>query len=615
MTTQTQESGAIEIPRTLTVGELADLLGDTPVTVIKVLIKNGVMADVSKTVDYSTAAIVALEYGFDPVEAGDAVAEEAAPTTIDILEGALGADAADDPSSLRSRPPVIAVLGHVDHGKTSLLDYIREANVAAGEAGGITQHVGAYQAEAGDRLLTFIDTPGHEAFTGMRARGAEATDIAVLVVAANDGVMPQTREAIDHIRAAGVPMVVALNKMDLDNVNPDRVKAALADGGVQIEEYGGDVPLVSVSATTGLGMGDLLETLLLVADVSDFRANPERAASGVVLEAELDRRQGPRTTLLVQQGTLRQGDPLLVGQTWGRIKAMTDFAGKRIKEAGPSTPVVVLGLQDVAEAGDAFRRAASDKQAKRIYEQARREREAREAQLRHSANLDALFGEISQGNVSALNLIVKTDVVGSVEALRESLERLSNEEVAVKVIHAAAGPVSGSDVSLALASAGVVVAFNTQVEPGAQRLADQEGIDIRSYSIIYQAIEEVEAAISGMLEPVRMYVVDAHAEVLQVFPIRGLGNIAGCRALDGSIRRDAQVHVYRGGEQIAEGPIRSLRRFQDDVQEVDAGQEFGVAIERFDAFQAGDQLEFFHIETQSRIVSGGEIRNVAASGR
>ena len=615
MTTQTQESGAIEIPRTLTVGELADLLGDTPVTVIKVLIKNGVMADVSKTVDYSTAAIVALEYGFDPVEAGDAVAEEAAPTTIDILEGALGADAADDPSSLRSRPPVIAVLGHVDHGKTSLLDYIREANVAAGEAGGITQHVGAYQAEAGDRLLTFIDTPGHEAFTGMRARGAEATDIAVLVVAANDGVMPQTREAIDHIRAAGVPMVVALNKMDLDNVNPDRVKAALAEGGVQIEEYGGDVPLVSVSATTGLGMGDLLETLLLVADVSDFRANPERAASGVVLEAELDRRQGPRTTLLVQQGTLRQGDPLLVGQTWGRIKAMTDFAGKRIKEAGPSTPVVVLGLQDVAEAGDAFRRAASDKQAKRIYEQARREREAREAQLRHSANLDALFGEISQGNVSALNLIVKTDVVGSVEALRESLERLSNEEVAVKVIHAAAGPVSGSDVSLALASAGVVVAFNTQVEPGAQRLADQEGIDIRSYSIIYQAIEEVEAAISGMLEPVRMYVVDAHAEVLQVFPIRGLGNIAGCRALDGSIRRDAQVHVYRGGEQIAEGPIRSLRRFQDDVQEVDAGQEFGVAIERFDAFQAGDQLEFFHIETQSRIVSGGEIRNVAASGR
>ncbi len=598
----------VQIPRTLTVRELADLLGDTPITIIKVLMTNGVMANVSETLDYGTAALVAMERGFEPEEQGDAIEVADAPSTLDLLGPQ--EEAEEDPASLRSRPPVVAVLGHVDHGKTSLLDYIRRANVAEGEAGGITQRVGAYQAAVDERVLTFIDTPGHEAFTEMRARGARATDIAVLVVAANDGVMPQTREAIDHIHAAGVPMVVALNKMDLDNVNPDRVKAALADAEVVVEEYGGDVPLTPVSATRGDGMDDLLETLLLVADIEDFRANPDRAASGVVIEAELDRRQGPRTTLLVQHGTLRQGDALLVGQTWGRIKAMSDFTGKRIQEAGPSMPVVVLGLQDVADAGDAFRAVESDREAKRIYEQARREREAREAQLQHSASLDALFGEISRGDVSALNLIVKTDVVGSVEALRESLEQLTNEEVTVKVIHAAAGAVSGSDVNLALASEGLIIAFNTTIEPGAQRLAEQEGVEIRSYSIIYQVIEEVEAAISGMLEPIRMQVVDGHAEVLQVFPIRGLGNIAGCRALDGPIRRDAQVHLYRNGQQVAESTISSLRRFQDDVQEVDAGQEFGVALVRYDQFEAGDQLEFFHIETQSRIVQGGEIRNV-----
>ncbi len=600
---------AVLIPRTLTVRELADLLDETPVTIIKTLMTNGIMADVSKTLDYGTAAIVALDRGFDPEEAGDVVEEEAAPSTLDLL----GApeEEADDPADLRERPPVIAVLGHVDHGKTSLLDYIRDANVAAGEAGGITQRVGAYQALANDRLLTFIDTPGHAAFTEMRARGAQATDIAILVVAANDGVMPQTREAISHIHAAAVPYVVALNKMDLDNINPDRVKAALADVGVIIEEYAGEVPLVPVSATRGDGMDELLETLLLVADISEFSANPNRPAAGVVLEAELDRRQGPRTTLLVQNGTLRQGDSLLVGQTWGRIKAMTDFVGQRIREAGPSTPVVVLGIQDVADAGDSFRAVATDREAKRIYGQARREREAREAQVQHSATLDALFGEISRGDVSALNLIVKTDVVGSVEALRDSLERLSNEEVTVKVIHAAAGPVSVADVNLALASEGLVIAFSTPIEPGAARLAELEGIEIRSYSIIYEVIEEVEAAISGLLEPVQMQVVDGHAEVLQVFPIRGLGNIAGCRSLDGTIRTDALVHVYRNGEQIAESPIASLRRFQDTVQEVDAGQECGVALARFDAFRPGDQLEFFHIETQSRIVQGGEIRNVS----
>ena len=606
MTTQERTSRTLQIPRTLTVRELADLLGDTPVTIIKTLMVNGVMADVSKTLDYNTAAVVALDHGFEPEEQGEVIAEQEAPSTLDLLGEST--EPADDAASLRPRPPVIAVLGHVDHGKTSLLDAIRDANVAEGEAGGITQRIGAYQAEAGGRLLTFIDTPGHEAFTEMRARGANATDLAILVVAANDGVMPQTREAISHIQAADVPMVVALNKMDLDNINPDRVKAALAEAGVQIEEYGGEVPLVPVSATRGDGLPDLLDTLGLMADISNFEANPERPAEGVVIEAELDRRQGPRTTLLVQRGTLRQGAAVLAGHTWGRIKAMSDFAGTRIMEAGPSTPVVVLGMQDVADAGDAFRVAASDRAAKRVYAQAKREREAREAQLQHSASLDALFGEISRGDVSSLNLIVKTDVVGSVEALRDSLERLSNEEVAVKVIHAAAGAVTGNDVNLALASEGIVIAFNCTVEPGAARLAGTEGVEIRTYTVIYQVIEEVEAAITGMLRPVKMQVVDAHAEVLQVFPIRGLGKIAGCRALNGSIKRGLQVHVYRRGEQVAEGEIRSLRRFQDDVQEVDAGQECGVALTNYEDFEPGDQLEFFHVETQSRVSSRGEIR-------
>ena len=611
MTTSAPAADPVQIPRTLTVRELADLLDQTPVTIIKVLMTNGVMADVSKTLDFDTAAVVAVDLGFEPEEGAapaDEAAVTAAQTAVDILAPA---EPEEDPALLEPRPPVIAVLGHVDHGKTSLLDRIRSANVAEGEAGGITQRVGAYQADVGGRLLTFIDTPGHEAFTGMRARGANATDIAVLVVAANDGVMPQTREAIDHIRAAGAPMVVALNKMDLENVNPDRVKTALAEHDVQIEEYGGDVPLQAVSATEGTGMEELLETLILVADVNNYRANPSGAAQGVVLEAELDRRQGPRTTLLVQRGTLRRGDAVLAGETWGRIKAMAAPNGERIEEAGPATPVVVLGLQHVAEAGDQFRTARNDREARRVYEQAKRDREAREASLQRTQGLDALFDEISRGRTASLNLIVKTDVVGSVEALRESLERLANEEVRVKVIHASAGAVSNADVSLAAASKGIIIAFNTSIEPAAAKLAEGEGVEIREYSVIYDAIEQVEAAISGMLKPIEIETVEARAEVLQVFPIRGLGNIAGCRSIEGGIRRGARARVRRGGEQIADEPIRSLRRFQDDVQQVEAGQEFGVALERFDGFAAGDQIEFYRVETQSRVISGGEIRTVA----
>ena len=613
MTTAQAPSRAVQIPRTLTVRELSDLLDQTPVTIIKVLMTNGVMADVSKTLDFDTAAVVAVDLGFEPEESAVAAAETpvAAPQTAVEILGPLEAE--EDPARLQPRPAVVAVLGHVDHGKTSLLDRIRSANVAEGEAGGITQRVGAYQATAGGRLLTFIDTPGHEAFTGMRARGANATDIAVLVVAANDGVMPQTREAIDHIRAAGAPMVVALNKMDLEDINPERVKTALSEHGVQIEEYGGDVPLLPVSATEGEGIEELLETLILVADLNNYQADPSGPARGVVLEAELDRRQGPRTTLLVQHGTLRQGDAVLAGRTWGRIRAMTSFSGERISEAGPSTPAVVLGLQEAAEAGDRFRAAADDKEARRVYERAKREREAREASMQRTTSLDALFDEISRGRVMSLNLIVKTDVVGSVEALRESLERLSNEEVRVKVIHASAGAVSNTDVNLATASKGIVIAFNTGIEPGAARLAEGEGVEIRSYAIIYDAIEQVEAAISGMLRPIEVETVEARADVLQVFPIRGFGNIAGCRSLEGAVRRGALARVLRGGETVAEAPIRSLRRFQDDVQQVDAGQEFGVALERFEAFEPGDRIEFYRVETQSRVISGGEIRPAAGA--
>ena len=613
MTTAQAPARAVQIPRTLTVRELSDLLDQTPVTIIKVLMTNGVMADVSKTLDFDTAAVVAVDLGFEPEESAVVAAEApvAAPQTAVEILGPIEAE--EDPARLRPRPPVVAVLGHVDHGKTSLLDRIRSTNLAEAEAGGITQRVGAYQATVGGRLLTFIDTPGHEAFTGMRARGANATDIAVLVVAANDGVMPQTREAIDHIRAAGAPMVVALNKMDLENVNPERVKTGLSEHGVQIEEYGGDVPLLPVSATEGEGIEELLEPLILVADLNNYQADPSGAARGVVLEAELDRRQGPRTTLLVQRGTLRQGDAVLAGRTWGRIKAMTSFSGERISEAGPSTPAVVLGLQEAAEAGDRFRAAKDDKEARRVYGQAKREREAREASMQRTTSLDALFDEISRGRVMALNLIVKTDVVGSVEALRESLERLSNEEVRVKVIHASAGAVSNTDVNLASASKGIVIAFNTGIEPGAAKLAEGDGVEVRSYEIIYDAIEQVEAAISGMLKPIEVETVEARADVLQVFPIRGFGNIAGCRLLEGSVRRDALARVLRGGETVAEAPIRSLRRFQDDVQQVEAGQEFGVAMERFEAFEPGDRLEFYRVETQSRVISGGEIRTAAGA--
>ena len=609
--TATTTPAPLKIPRTLTVRELSDLLKTSPVQVIKALMTNGIMADVNKTIDFDTAAIIAVDMGFEPAEAGDVLEQPNLGQVTDLFEE----ETPDEAATLKSRPPVIAMLGHVDHGKTSLLDAIRAAKVQAGEAGGITQRIGAYQATVQGRLITFLDTPGHEAFTQIRARGAEATDIAILVVAANDGVQPQTREAIDHIRAAGAPIVVALNKMDQNNANPDRVKSQLGEANVLVEEYGGDVPLAPVSAVTREGIDALLDTILLVADLQNFKANPERLASGVVLEAELSRQQGPRTTLLVQRGTLHVGDALLVGETWGRIKAMFDFTGERIEEALPSMPVSVLGIQAVAQAGDRFQVLESEREVRRLYEQAKREREAMEAQLQHAASLDALFDEIRHGDVKDLNLILKTDVEGSVEPLRDSLEGLSNSEVHVKVIHAAPGAASESDINLALAARGIVIAFNTGTEPGARKLAEAEKVEIRNYTVIYELLEQVQAAISGMLAPVDVDIVDAHAEVLQVFPIRRVGTIAGSRCGDGTIRADQSVRVIRNGEVLHIGKISSLRRFQEAVREVQVGQECGVGVSGYEAFEPGDRLEFFHTERQSRVVSGGKVQPAPAESR
>ena len=588
------EKQRVQIPRALTVRELGELLGVSGVTVVKALITHGLMADVTKTIDFETAAKVATDLGLKPIEHSEIVEEAQAPSIF--------AEEADDPAALKPRPPVVAMLGHVDHGKTSLLDQIRDTHTASGEAGGITQHIGAYQASVRGNHITFLDTPGHEAFTQMRARGAEATDIAILVVAADDGVMPQTIEAINHIRAAAVPMIVALTKIDLANADPDRAQRQLAEHQVLIEAYGGDIPLVPVSAVTKQGIDDLLETIVALAELEELRANPDRSAAGIVLEAELDRRQGTRTTLLIQRGTLNVGDPLLVGDTWGKVKALFDFAGARIKTAGPSTPVSILGVQAVAVAGDRFRVVKSEKVAKAQYEEAKRAREAATAQVQHAARLDTLFGEISSGEAKELNLVLKTDVQGSVDPIRQSIEQLSADTVHVKVIHAAAGDVTESDVNLALAAKGVIIAFNARAAPGAQKLAESEGIEIRQYDVIYKLAQEVEAALTGMLEPVTVTVVDAEAEVLQVFPIRRLGNIAGSRLNEGTVRRDQRVRVFRGEQELATAAIASLRRFQNDVREIQTGQEFGVALEGFQDFESGDRLEFFHEEQQARVI-------------
>ncbi len=587
------ESPRVTIPAAVVVSDLAGLLGITPVDVIKELMKNGVMATINQVVDFDTAAVVAADLGYAPEEEGG---EEAAAVAGEDESAPLSRRIIEEGEHAQPRAPVVTVLGHVDHGKTTLLDTIRRARVVEGEAGGITQHIGAYQASGPDgRTLTFIDTPGHEAFTEMRARGAQVTDIAIIVVAADDGVMPQTREAIDHARAAGVPIVVAVNKTDLPNANPDRVKQDLMGAELVPEEFGGDTVVVPISALAGDGIDDLLESVLLVADLEELKANPDREAIGVVLEAATDPRRGIAATILVQTGTLRRGDVIRAGLSHGRIKAMTDSAGQQLREAGPSTPVTVLGLSEVPPAGEQFVTAKDERTARAESVELRRSVE-REGTVRTGVTLDTLFGEIHRGAVQDFNIVLKTDVQGSIEPLVRAIEGLALDEINVKVIHAAAGTVNESDVNLAVASQGVIIAFNTRAETGAQRLAEAEHVEIREYRVIYDVIEDAERAVRGMLQPIYEERRDAVAEVRQVFRRGRRNSIAGCLVRDGAVTRGSLARVMRGGEVLRESRIDSLKRFQEDAREVAAGLECGITVDGFEAFEEGDEIVTYHME-------------------
>jgi len=577
----------LTLPPTLTVRQLAELIGTSPVEVIKELIKNGVMAAINQTIDYETAAALAHDMGFQ-TEAETPMTQAAERPSIEE----------EDPSLLQPRPAIVTIMGHVDHGKTSLLDAIRRTNVTASEVGGITQHIGAYQVEVHGQRITFIDTPGHEAFTAMRARGAQATDIAVLVVAADDGVMPQTAEAIDHARAAGVPIVVAINKIDLSDANPDRVKQQLSEHGLIIEEWGGDVICVPVSAKTQEGLPDLLENILLLAEVQELKANPNRLAAGTVIEAELDSARGPMATVLVQTGTLRVGDVIVADETWGKVKAMFNEWGQRLKAAGPSTPVKVMGMASVPRAGDVFSTVRGERLARTAVEERQRDKEAAALRPARPVTLESLYGEIAAGKVKELNIVLKTDVQGTLDAVRTALERLGSEQVKVNIIHAASGIITESDVMLALASKGIVIGFNSRPDAGARRLAETEGVDIRYYEVIYNLIEDIDKALQGLLEPVYVEVAEGHAEVRQVFRVRG-GRVAGCYVRDGVVTRGASARVLRDGQVIHTSRVASLRRFQEDVREVQADYECGIGIEGFQDFQEGDIIQLYGRQRKS----------------
>ena len=569
----------------ITVGELASRMKKTAGEVIKKLMQLGVMAAVTETIDYDTAAIVATEMGCKVEKEVVVTIEE---RIMDISE--------DTDENLKPRSPVVVVMGHVDHGKTSLLDAIRKTSVTETEAGGITQHIGAYRVTLGNREITFLDTPGHEAFTAMRQRGAQITDVAILVVAADDGIMPQTIEAISHARAAGIQMVVAINKMDKPGANPDRVLQQLTEHEVVPEEWGGDAICVPVSAKTGMNLDKLLESVLLVADMMELKANPDRRAKGAVVEARLDKGRGPVATLLVQNGTLHTGDVIVAGTAVGRVRAMIDDKGGRVQDAGPSVPVEITGLDEVPSAGDHFDAVSDEKLARELVEQ--RKNEQKEAQFNAvtKVTLDNLFSQIKEGEMKELKIIVKADVQGSVEAVRQSLEKLSNDEVRVRVIHGGVGAVSESDVMLAEASNAIVVGFNVRPDPVAQASAERDGVDLRLYRIIYDCIEEIESAMKGMLAPKLREVQHGRIEVRQVYKISGVGTVAGCYVLDGKVSRHDQIRVVRDGVVIAEDEIDSLKRFKDDVKEVASGYECGIGLEKFNDIKEGDIFEAFVME-------------------
>ncbi|MBM3122094.1 MAG: translation initiation factor IF-2 [Chloroflexi bacterium] len=586
----------MEIPSTLTVRDLAERLSISPIEIIKKLMANGVMANINQQIDYDTAAIVMEEFGYDakPLEVAAPEAGEEQESTAGWRRLIGG----EDPGSLITRPPVVAILGHVDHGKTSLLDAIRKTNVAEGEAGGITQHIGAYQVRHKDRLITFLDTPGHAAFTAMRARGAQGADIAILVVAADDGVMPQTREALAHIKAARVPVLVALNKIDRPNANPERVKQELSDAGLTTDEWGGDTMVVPVSAKQGTGLPDLLEAIVLTADSTEIKANPKGKVLGTVIEAELDRTRGPVATLLVQNGTLRVGDVVLAGTALGKVRAMFDYQGKPIQQATPSTPVSVTGLADVPTAGELFTLAASEKEARA---QVAERSSAAQGQERRSTplTLDQVFAAYQSGKAQELRLIVKADVQGSLEPIISSLSSLSAGDIKVNILHAATGNIGNDDVMLAAASEAIIVGFSVMADPSARRLAEAEGVDLRVYDIIYRLTEDIEKALKGMLAPEVHKVIVGRAEVRAVFRIPRLGNIAGCLVVEGDMKRNARCRVMRSGAEIYDGAVTSLKHEKEDEREIHAGYECGVGVKGFTEFQPGDVLECYAEEEVS----------------
>ena len=575
----------VQIPDEITVGELASRMKKTGAVVVKNLMKMGVMASMSDVIDYDTAALVAMELGCKVEKEVVVTIEE---KLIDTTE--------DKEEDLIPRAPVVVVMGHVDHGKTSLLDYIRHANVVSGEAGGITQHIGAYQVDVGGKPVTFLDTPGHEAFTAMRARGAMVTDIAILVVAADDGIMPQTIESINHAKAAEIPVIVAINKMDKPEANPERVKQQLTEYGLVPEEWGGETICCPISAKTGLGIDNLLEMVVLTAEMRELKANPNRSAHGAVIEARLDKGRGPVATLLVQNGTLKQGDVIIAGTAVGRVRAMTNDKGQKVTEAGPSVPVEIIGMGEVPEAGDDFHAVADERMARELAEQRKAEQKNALNSNVGKVTLEDLFSQIQAGEMKNLNVIVKADVQGSAEAVKSSLEKLSNEEVRVRVIHCAVGAINESDVMLATTSGAIIVGFNVRPDANAKESAARSHVDMRMYRVIYDAINEIEAAMKGMLTPKFKEVDLGRAEVRNVFRITGVGMVAGCYVLDGKMQRGAQMRLLRDNIVIYDGAIASLQRFKDSVKEVAAGYECGITFEKFQDIKEGDIVEAYIME-------------------
>ncbi|MBS4024842.1 MAG: translation initiation factor IF-2 [Clostridia bacterium] len=587
---QPQEiSNVIEFPEKLSVQEIANKLNKSSGEIIKALMNLGIMATINQEVEGETAIVVAEEYGIS----ANVKKEDPEELMVDMEEE-------ENPVDLRSRPPVVTIMGHVDHGKTSLLDAIRQANVTSTEAGGITQHIGAYQVIHNGKKITFLDTPGHEAFTAMRARGAKATDIAILVVAADDGVMPQTVEAINHAKAANVPLIVAVNKIDKPNANPEKVKQELTEHGLVAEEWGGETIVVPVSAKTQEGLDELLEMILLVAEIEEFKANPFKKARGVVIEAELDKGRGPVATVLVHNGTLEVGDVVVAGWAFGKVRAMMDYSGKRVKKAEPSLAVEVLGLSDVPLAGDVFQVVADEKAARSIVEKKINAKKEEQQQKSVKVSLEDFFKQIDAGKIKDLNIIIKGDVQGSVEAIKQSLEKLSTDEVRLNIVHIGVGTISETDIMLASASNAIILGFNVRPDANTRKAADKEAIDIRLYRVIYDAIEDIKSAMSGLLDPYIKENVIGRAEVRAIFKVPKAGNIAGCYVVEGKITRSCKIRVIRNGIVIHEGELDSLKRFKDDAKEVSQGYECGIGVERFNDIKEGDIIEGYVYEEIKR---------------